>query len=119
MDYEFFRDVTGQVQATFSMGHEAVGHWLNDEVADNFALLDDIELHIRQLTGLQNSWQCIGHEYTFWTDGDEVMIRANDLSFINDSLEEGMSYYDEESLSLCGTDDFLLMIKKYRDFYQL
>ena len=32
MDYEFLRDVTGQVIVRFSMGHEAMGHWINEEL---------------------------------------------------------------------------------------
>ncbi|WP_410016390.1 YacL family protein [Sodalis sp. RH24] len=116
MDYAFQRDITGQVRVTFSMGHEAVGHWLNEEVKGNLVLLDEVEGHIKRLAGGQDSWQCVGHEYTFWTDGDEVIIRANELAFVNDELEEGMNYYDEESLSLCGTDDFLQVLRHYRDF---
>lgn len=34
MDYEFILDITGQVVARFSMEHEAVGHWLNEEVKE-------------------------------------------------------------------------------------
>lgn len=37
MDYEFLRDATGQVLVKFSMGHEAIGHWLNDEVKGDLA----------------------------------------------------------------------------------
>lgn len=116
MDYEFLRDITGQVRVTFSMGHEAIGHWLNEEVKGDLALVEEVETHIHRLAGGQDSWQRIGHEYTFWTDGDEVIIRANDLLFVNDELEEGMNYYDEESLSLCGTDDFLRVLQQYREF---
>lgn len=29
-----------------------------------------------------------------------------------------MSYYDEESLSLCGVEDFLSVLNAYRDFMQ-
>ncbi len=47
-------------------------------------------------------------------DDEEVMIRANQLSFETEGLEEGMSYYDNESVAFCGTDDFLLMLKDYR-----
>ncbi|CAJ0999325.1 hypothetical protein NVIRENTERO_03776 [Sodalis praecaptivus] len=43
-------------------------------------------------------------------------MRANGISIECDDLEEGLSYYDEESLSLCGSDDFLLMLKRYRQF---
>jgi len=32
MDYEFRRDPFGGYRARFSMGHEAIGQWLIDEV---------------------------------------------------------------------------------------
>lgn len=48
-------------------------------------------------------------------DGEEVMIRANQLEFEGDEMEEGMNYYDE-SLSFCGVEDFLLVLKAYRSF---
>src|SRR5476651_589920 len=117
MDYDFIRDISGQVNVTFSMGHEAIGHWFNQEVKGDLALLDQVEANLRRLAGGQDSWQRIGHEYTLWTDGDEVIVRANDIAFVTDELEEGLSYYDEESLSLCGSDDFLQVLTQYRDFY--
>ncbi|WP_413735213.1 YacL family protein [Sodalis sp. RH21] len=116
MDYELLRDITGQVKVTFSMGHEAIGHWINEEVKGDLILLDQVEAQIRRLAGGQDSWQHVGHEYTLWTDGEEVIVRANDLSFVTDELEEGLNYYDEESLSLCGSDDFLQAMKQYREF---
>lgn len=114
MDYEFLRDTTGQVIVKFSMGHEAIGHWLNDEVKDDMALLADVERRLLSLSGSLAQWQHIGHEYTLLIDAEEVMVRANGISVECDDLEEGLSYYDEESLSLCGSDDFLLMLKRYR-----
>lgn len=44
------------------------------------------------------------------------MVRANQLEFSGDEMEEGMSYYDEESLSLCGVEDFLKVVAAYREF---
>lgn len=99
MDYEFLRDVTGGVKVRMSMGHEVVGHWFNEEVKDNLSLLDEVEQAARTVKGSERSWQRAGHEYTIWMDGEEVMIRANQLDFSGDEMEEGMSYYDEESLS--------------------
>ncbi len=58
------------------------------------------------LKGSERSRQRAGHEYTLWMDGEEVMVRANQLEFAGDEMEEGMNYYDEESLSLCGVEDF-------------
>jgi uncharacterized protein YacL (UPF0231 family) len=43
MDYEFLRDITGVVKVRMSMDHEAIGHWFNEEVKDNLALLDEVE----------------------------------------------------------------------------
>ena len=46
------------------------------------------------------------------------MIRANQLEFAGDEMEEGMSYYDEENLSLCGVEDFLQVVAAYREIKQ-
>lgn len=83
---------------------------------DNLALLDEVEQAARTVKGSERSWQRVGHEYTLWLDGEEVMIRANQLDFSGDEIEEGMSYYDEESLSLCGVEDFLQVVNAYRKF---
>ena len=116
MEYEFLRDITGQVRVRMSMDHEAVGHWFNEEVRDNAGLLDEVEAAARAVKGTHQQWQRIGHEYTLWLDGEEVMIRANLLEFTGDEMEEGMNYYDEESLSLCGVEDFLQVVAAYRQF---
>ena len=114
MDYEFLRDITGVVKVRMSMGHEVVGHWFNEEVKENLALLDEVEQAAHALKGSERSWQRAGHEYTLWMDGEEVMVRANQLEFAGDEMEEGMNYYDEESLSLCGVEDFLQVVAAYR-----
>lgn len=116
MDYEFLRDITGVVKVRLSMGHEALGHWFNEEVKGNLSLLDEVEAAARDVKGSERQWQKTGHEYTLWLDGEEVMVRANQLEFSGDEMEEGMSYYDEESLSLCGVEDFLQVVQAYRDF---
>lgn len=118
MDYEFLRDATGQVLVRFSMGHEVVGHWLNEEVRGELALLDKVEAAVGEVKGSERQWQLTGREYTLWLDGEEVMVRANQLDFAGDEIEEGMSYYDEESLSLCGLEDFLAVLHAYRQFIQ-
>ena len=82
----------------------------------HLALLDEVEQAARTVKGSERSWQRVGHEYTLWLDGEEVMIRANQLDFSGDEIEEGMSYYDEESLSLCGVEDFLQVVNAYRKF---
>ena len=118
MEYEFLRDVTGVVKVRMSMGHEAIGHWFNDEVNENLALLDEVEAAVAEVKGSLRQWQHVGREYTLLLDEEEVMIRANQLSIEGDEMEEGMSYYDEESLSFCGAEDLLAVIAAYRQFLQ-
>ncbi|MEQ5112772.1 YacL family protein [Providencia vermicola] len=116
MDYQFFQDITGAISAKFSMDHEAIGYWLNEEVKNDLSLLDTIEENYEKIKGSENQWELIGHEYTLLLDDEEVMIKANQLSFETEGLEEGLSYYDNESVAFCGIDDFLLMLKDYRVF---
>lgn len=118
MEYEFLRDVTGSVKVRMSMGHEAVGHWFNEEVADNLPLLDEVEAAVLSVKGTERQWQRVGREYTIWLDEEEVIVRANLLSLEGDEMEEGMNYYDEESLCFCGVEDFLAVIAAYRAFLQ-
>lgn len=116
MDYEFLRDVTGQVIVRFSMGHEAMGHWINEELNGDFNLLDRIEDAAVAVKGSECPWLLAGHEYTLLMDSEEVMICANRLAFAGDEMEEGMNYYDQESRACCGIEDFLLVLKNYRSF---
>ncbi|MBK0001195.1 YacL family protein [Erwinia sp. S43] len=119
MEYEFLRDITGVVKVRMSMGHEAVGHWFNDEVDEkNLALLDEVEAAVASVKGSERQWQRVGREYTLWLDEEEVIVRSNQLGFEGDEMEEGMNYYDEESLSFCGVEDFLAVIAAYRAFLQ-
>ncbi|MBW7983019.1 YacL family protein [Enterobacillus tribolii] len=116
MDYEFRHDAADRVVAVFSMGHEVIGHWLTEEVKGDLTIIDQVEEMAAQLKGSERQWQRDGHEYTLWMDGEEVMVRANQIDFSGDEIEEGMHYYDEESLSLCGVEDFLQALKQYRRF---
>lgn len=117
MEYEFLRD-SGGVTVRMSMGQEALGHWFNEEVKENLALLDQVEQAAQLLKGSERSWHHVGHEYTLWLDSIDVMVRANQLAFSTDELEEGMNYYDDESVALCGVEDFLQLIRAYRLFIQ-
>lgn len=116
MDYEFRRDVTGQIHAQFSMGHEAIGYWLNEEVKGDTAVIETIKNAAQTVIGSEKEWVLPGKEYTLSLDEQEVMVRANQLEFSNDEMEEGFQYYDEESLSFCGLTDFLSMLDRYHEF---
>ncbi len=89
MDYQFFQDITGAISAKFSMDHEAIGYWLNEEVKNNLSLLDAIEDNYKKVKGSEKQWELIGHEYTLLLDDEEVMIRANQLFFETDGTRRG------------------------------
>lgn len=116
MDYEFRRDITGQVYAQFSMQHEVIGYWLNEEIKGDLAKIALIQDQAKTLKNNHDGWQLEGHEYTLWMDSEEVMVRANQIDFSGDEMEEGMNYYDEESLAFCGVTDFLTMLDSYIRF---
>ena len=79
MDYEFLRDITGVVKVRMSMGHEAVGHWFNEEVKENLALLDEVEQAAETVKGSERSWQRAGHEYTLWMAPTSLSSRVMKL----------------------------------------
>ena len=118
MDYEFLRDITGVVKVRMSMDHEAIGHWFNEEVKDNLALLDEVEQAARTVKGSERSWQRAGHEYTLWLDGEEADDPRQSAGVFRRRNRGGDELYDEESLSLCGIEDFLQVVAAYREFMQ-
>lgn len=117
MDYEFQQDVTGHVIARFSMDHEAIGYWLNEEIKGDLCQLEQIQAGYHSIKGSGRQWKKIGREYTLFMDDEEIMIRANQLHFQTEDLEEGMCYYDSESIAFCGLDDFINMLENYRNFF--
>ncbi len=119
MEYQFVKDIDGRVRVRMSMDHEVIGQWFNEEVREDPSLLDQVEQAARKLKGTEQQWQHIGREYTIALNDDEVMIQANLLNFSVEELDEGMSYYDQESLAFCGFEDFFALVTAYRQFVAL
>lgn len=117
MDFEFFRDLNGACRARCSMGHEAFGQWLTDEVstAEADALLGVIaELE----GGLREEYRKVYAEFTLLLGKDEAELAAHTLAFSGDELEEGMAYYDDELFAGCGLDDLARVLEQWRAFIQ-
>lgn len=115
MDFEFFRDLNGTCRARFSMGHEAFGQWLTDEVtpAEAEALLGMIhELE----GGRREEFRKVYAEFSLFLGRDEAELAAHTLAFANDELEEGMAYYDDELFAGCGLDDLARVLEQWRAF---
>ncbi|MGL4859435.1 MAG: YacL family protein [Enterobacteriaceae bacterium] len=116
MDYEFHREPTRGIIAKFSMGHEALGYWLTEEIRGDLSALSEVENIAQQLRGSEREWHKEGHEYSLLIRGGEVIVQANSLTFPEDEVAEGLSYYDAESHSICGIEDFLQVLRAYRLF---
>ena len=61
-----------------------------------------------------------GREYTLILDSDEVIVKANNLEdpIDEDLMEEGLQFYDQESICFCGLEDFEAFLNAYREFMQ-
>jgi len=125
MDYEFKRDLYGHYQAEFSMGHEALGRWLTEEIDNNQIKINAL---LNKLKGLQQQLclehQLLGREFMLEMNQDGIEIRAiqldeasdNSSDYLNDNASEELSPYDQESYACCGLDDFQQLLVAWQRF---
>lgn len=121
MEYQFSQDFQGP-EARFSMGHEALGAWLtqdiggrHDRLAAVFNALDKVQ------TG--NSWEEVidGFEFRLTLSRDEAQVYAHSLldEFGDEGLdsdEDAMALYEDESHARCGLEDFASLIADWAEF---
>lgn len=118
MDHEFIRDITGQCIAKMSMGHEALGSWLSDELGKDISRCDAILADVQTiLAGDKEEAEYTGPAFRLYLDQDAATVSALELQFQTDLGDEpGMSYYDDELFASCGLDDFQLLLQDWRNF---
>jgi uncharacterized protein YacL (UPF0231 family) len=117
MDYELTRDIYGRPQARLSMGHEAFGLWLSEEVGSDQRLISALMEKVEQL----QHHSCLehkqaGHEFILTMTLDGVEVRAALLDVYADEAADGLSHYDQESESHCGLDDFIQLLEAWQEF---
>ena len=120
MDFQFTH-FQGKVAAKCSMEHIAVANWFNTELPHNSGLISTALAGVQQAKHFnpEQEIRLIGKEYSLFINADEVMVRANNLSFAQDEeLEQNFHYYDEESIAFCGLEDFEKFLTSYQDFIQ-
>ena len=103
------------------MEHQALANWFNTEVrSDSQKILTALSEAKSHKTHIDlNETVLIGSEYSLFIHYDEVMIRANSLAMTIEEeflKEEGLHYYDEESIAFCGLDDFIHFLTSYFNF---
>ena len=124
MDYHFQRNYSGRPEAQFSMNHEALGIWLTEELGSDW---HQLELLLQVIDGLEKGlrWEYFddGNEYCLHLTRDRAEVRAALLdSEMEPSTYEqhdeisGLEYYDNESISHCGLDDFKTLLLGWQDF---
>lgn len=118
MDYEFKKNtLDGSYHAIFSMGHEALGRWLIEEVGKDFSKIDTILAQISALKNSTREWRLLGDDLTLSLQDNEALVQANYLFSEDDTeLDEDMNFYDDECMSLCGFEDLEQMLSAWRAF---
>ncbi|NRB39165.1 MAG: YacL family protein [Pseudomonadales bacterium] len=120
MDYQFKLDMYGQPYAEFSMGHEAIGHWFNEELGNNLQKIDALLQTLQQLEDFKlNQKECYGVNFTLKLDREEVEIIAGALEEVFDPDEEppeGTEFYDQESQTGCGMQDFKQALHSWKHY---
>jgi hypothetical protein len=118
MNYQFKRDQHGSPVAEFDMGSEAFTHWFTQELGNDQEKIAAIFVAIEQLESKQiKEFVIKGKEFGLLLDPYEVEIRSTILSLeAPEELPEGTELYDQESMSGCGLEDFLHVLRSWSDF---
>ncbi|SIS59091.1 YacL family protein [Neptunomonas antarctica] len=118
MDYEFTVDDIGRPVAKFSMGAEAIGRWMSEEIRANQHEIDTLLGIIEQLEQrMIGQHQQRGSEFQLRLNQYEIEVLALVLDLdMDDELPEETNLYDEESYAGCGLQDFKEALLSWREF---
>ena len=119
MDYDFTFDEYDKPIAEFSMGHEAIGSWFNDELGTNQQRIEELVDIIEQLVSRRiQQRQVDGTEYQLRMNQEDVEVRALALGLEVDDeeLPENTNLYDDESYAECGLEDFQQVLISWQEF---
>ena len=102
------------------MGYEAMAIWLTDELGINYQRINFVLSVVDQLKAKERwEFELEGQDYQLTFSRDQATVRASLLDSEMDSEEmEDMDchYYDSESSSSCGLDDFKTMLHSWQEF---
>lgn len=124
MDFKFFTNDQLQLEAKFSMGHEAIGRWLTEELGKNRDAIETLLQTIAKIEKNEIQDESIeGKDFVLRLHKDEVEIIA--LTFIGDAcsdfddqddIPEDTNLYNEEMRSECGLPDFKYAVESWLVF---
>lgn len=119
MDYEFrCNTLDGSFRADFSMGHEAIGRWLIDELSTDPLEIDNVICQLKAVIEEGGLWQRNGAFFNLQVSQEEALIQENIImEYIeNEELEDNFHAYEQESISICGPEDLLSVLLAWKDF---
>ncbi|OUS41334.1 hypothetical protein A9R00_01460 [Oleispira antarctica] len=118
MDYDFTFDEYDKPIAEFSMGHEAIGSWFNDELGANQQRIEELVDIIEQLLSHRiQQRQVDGTEYQLRMNQEDVEVVALSLGLeVDEELPENTNLYDDESYAECGLEDFQQVLISWQEF---
>ncbi|MEZ8142566.1 hypothetical protein A1OO_01775 [Enterovibrio norvegicus FF-33] len=119
MDYEFRRNtLDDSFHVTLSMGHEALGRWLIDELATDHAEIDRVLENLNRVINHGGEWDRPGKVFLLQLTQEEAVVQANAMLENHDEEmpEHDFHTYEEESVSVCGPEDLLLVLEAWQDF---
>lgn len=118
MDYQFKKDLYGQPIAKFSMGHEAIGRWLSDELSNNQAAIQRLIDLITRIEKGQIGFREFSNtelQLTVSLSGVEVRPLEGDI-LQDDAILQDDRLYEGESCADCGLPDFKEALLSWREF---
>ncbi|MEZ9522753.1 YacL family protein [Enterovibrio norvegicus] len=119
MDYEFRRNtLDDSFHAELSMGHEALGRWLVDELGTDHAEIENVLKNLQDVMQQGGEWNRSGKVFHLQLTQEEALVQANALLEGTDEEmpEQDFHAYEEESVSLCGPEDLMTLLEAWQDF---
>lgn len=118
MDYEFSRNEQNEAVALFSSGHEAIGHFLEMEVA---ACENKCQALLKVITDIEANplmeFEDRGQAHQLCIRQGEVAIRDMLLdTYVDQDLPESTELYDQEHQAECGLYDFKVILEEWLYF---
>ena len=121
MEFEFIRNtLMGEYYVKPTMGHEALGRWLEEEIGKDRQKIQQVEdLLEAVISSPQLEHKYAGCEISLTIQGDEVIAEENVLSHGETMLEDSeLDYYNSESSASCGLNDFVSLFEQWKEFIQ-
>ncbi|MDG3087162.1 YacL family protein [Vibrio hannami] len=119
MEFQFTKNsLTGGLHIKCSMGHEVVARWLEEELTTNKQKVTELLVSVGELkSGDIQELTIRGTEISAYLTTEEVVIQENVLAYGEEmEADSEFDFYDSESTSACGLEDFEDLLKSLLEF---